>query len=244
MGVHETAENNELKSVTDCFKCGPALSALPLAPENCLALFPRATHLIKHARAPPALRTLLILRSPFSVALIRPNTHTLLFVDCACTHIYTRVYSAHTPLTQIHVLHGSILFSFPFPLLFSLGHASTPFHRSFSLSFEFLHRIGNQSLYLPFFLCSPLVVCLCLSLSFLFLVLGGCFLPCLSSLISLSTCTQARPKPLLPPSVARCRSFQLLQRQPNKCLSYSLPRRFAPLSLHSANSARVHGKTS
>lgn len=162
----------------------------------------------------------------------------------ACTHIYTRVYSAHTPLTQIHVLHGSILFSFPFPLLFSLGHASTPFHRSFSLSFEFLHRIGNQSLYLPFFLCSPLVVCLCFSLSFLFLVLGGCFLPRLSSLISLSTCTQARPKPLLPPSVARCRSFQLLQRQPNKCLSYSLPRRFAPLSLHSANSARVHGKTS
>lgn len=50
LSARSNREYNNLKSVTDCFKRGPALSAAALAPENCLALFPRATHLIKHAR--------------------------------------------------------------------------------------------------------------------------------------------------------------------------------------------------
>lgn len=117
-----TAENNESKSVTDCFKCGLALSALPLAPENCLALFPRATHLIKHARAPPALRTSLILCNlPFSA----PLSHAHSRIEHTPKSSITR--TCNTYLTQIHVLHG-FCFPFPFPLLFplvTLQHLST-----------------------------------------------------------------------------------------------------------------------
>lgn len=46
------------------------------------------------------------------------------------SRIERNTYTCNTYLTQIHVLHGSnVLFSFPFPSSFSLGHASTPFHR-------------------------------------------------------------------------------------------------------------------
>lgn len=87
----------------------------------------------------------------------------------ACTHIYTRVYSAHMLLTQIHVLHGRILFSFPFPLLFSLGHASTPFHRSFSLSLWSFCTASGTSLFIFLSFSAPLslyaYVSLCLSCS-------------------------------------------------------------------------------
>lgn len=145
---------NDLKSVTDCFKHGLALSAAALAPENCLALFPRATHLIKHARAPPVL-------SPFSLSLFRvcpPSSRYLLSRSrareqyarklvytyvCACVRTYTGARPRYARFT--------FPFCFPFPAssfpLVALQHLSlTPVPLSSFAARE------NESLYLPFFL--------------------------------------------------------------------------------------------
>lgn len=114
-----------------------------------------------------------------------------------CTR--TRVHSAHTPLTQIHVLHGRVLFSFPFPLLFplvTLQHLSTVLlslfrvfapHRepvSLSLPLFSLSRVIRVVSILPLSPPSPSAPCTC----------RGCFLPRLSlSPVSPSTRAQARP---------------------------------------------------
>lgn len=121
------------------------------------------------------------------------HTRILLFVDCTATHVHT----VHTRLlTQIHVLHGRVLFSFPFPLLFplvTLQHLSTVL---LSLSLPSFCTTSGTSLFISFFLSLPLS---CLrrlysfslspsSISLIPCTCWGCFLPRLS--LSLA---QARP---------------------------------------------------
>lgn len=139
---------NDLKSVTDCLKRGLALSVAALAPENCLVLFPCATHLIKHARfsCSPDPSHLSFFHSWRAPSLIRTIATSTPARECvrACTHTYT------------HTLYIPVLFSFPF-LFLSLGHASTPFSHPRS-SFEFCGKRVSLSSFLPPFLpVSPTV---------------------------------------------------------------------------------------
>lgn len=143
-----------MKSVTDCFKRSLALSAAALAPENCLALFPRATHLIKHARfsCSPDPSHLSFFHS-MSI-LSHSHQHHEHAGPRVCTRVYTHI---HTHIhTRTRTLYVPILFSFPF-LFLSLGHASTPFPHPRS-SFEFCGKRVSLSSFLPPFLpVSPTV---------------------------------------------------------------------------------------
>lgn len=141
LSARSNSRYNGLKSVTDCFKRGLALSAAALAPENCLVLFPRATHLIKHARFscspdPSHLSFFHSAGSPlsFTIATSTPARE--------CTRTQAHVYT--------HTLYVPVLFSFPF-LFLSLGHASTPFPHPRS-SFEFCGKRVSLSSFLPPFL--------------------------------------------------------------------------------------------
>lgn len=195
-----------------------------------------------------------------------PRSSSATSLSRLLSHIGTLTHSRieHTPkssitrtcntyLTQIHVLHvGSnasvflslspSLFFFPWSRFNTFPPPSSP------LSFEFLHRIGNQSLYLPFLLPLPSYVH---PTTRSVLVLRkkkrggggrkGCFLR--GSLSSSHPTVRHRTKALatLLPTVPRCKSFQLLQRQPNKCPTPTpCSPTLRPRSLHSANSARVH----
>jgi len=99
---------NDLKSVTDCLKRGLALSAAALAPENCLVLFPCATHLIKHARfsCSPDPSHLSFFHSCRVPSLI----HTI------ATNVYARIYTH----VHAHPLHSrSVFLSLPLPFSWS-----------------------------------------------------------------------------------------------------------------------------
>lgn len=133
-----------MKSVTDCFKRGLALSAAALAPENCLALFPRATHLIKHARfscsPDPSHLSFFHSASPLSHSHHRHE-------HAGPPSVYARVH------TRTHV-RFTFPFCFPFPspsfLLVTLQHLSL-------ILVPLSSFVVNESLYLPFFL--PFFLC-------------------------------------------------------------------------------------
>lgn len=119
----EGRKNNDAKSVTDCFKCGLALSALPLTPENCLALFPRATHLIKHARSS---RSPDLSHFPTPSRLLSPAS--------------TRSIAASTRLYTNPRLHSRSVF-LSLPLLFPWSRFNT--FRPVPL-WSFVYYIGNR----------------------------------------------------------------------------------------------------
>lgn len=222
------------------FKCGPALSALPLAPENCLALFSARDALNKTCLRLPC-RGPLSSFNPISV----PPAGARSYNNTGTGRLYTNPRSrprrvflsppSSFPLVTLQHLSPVPLSSFvlhrervSLSSLLSLRPTSTPPSLSLLLPSRLADvpvprtGVGGRVYFLP----RP----------------SACFL------------FHRRPPPrclLLP----RCRSFQLLQRQPNKCLSYSFAAAAAAVDngpdhsllsspLHSANSARVHGKTS
>lgn len=164
LSARSNSEHNDLKSVTDCFKRGLALSATALAPENCLALFPRATHLIKHARfsCSPDPSHPSFFHSMSFLSLIHQHHRVRRSRVCMCMRVcvYARVH--HTDV-HTRTLYVPVLFSFPF-LFLSLGHASTPFPHPRS-SFEFCGKRVSLSSFLPPFLPVSPTVFFSLSLS-------------------------------------------------------------------------------
>lgn len=151
-----------MKSVTDCFKRGLVLSATALAPENCLALFPRATHLIKHARfsCSPDPSHLSFFHSMTPLSLSLPHSHRyhqhaagprVCTRVCTYTYVRTRTQSA---------LYVPVLFSFPF-LLVTLQHLSlilVPLS-SFVVNESLYLRSSSLSSCVPYGFFSPFLAC-------------------------------------------------------------------------------------
>lgn len=218
LSARSHSEYNDLKSVTDCFKRGLALSAAALAPENCLALFSRATHLIIHARfscsADLSHLSFFNTASPLSFIASTPG------LAHRHTHIHTR--------THVRMLYVPTLFSFPF-LLLPLGLASTPFPHPRSSS-EFCGKRVSLSSFLS----------LCLPYGFFFLSLfcQAISRPLRSALLKVVTTVASLLYriyrfslgtifPTRSLSIPRWRNSRPLQRQPNKCLSDYLHRHFS-----------------
>jgi len=147
LSARSNSEHNDSKSVTDCFKRGLALSAAALAPENCLVLFPRATHLIKHAcfscSPDPSHLSFFHSASPLSHShhCIAPRARR----PSSVTRVYTHTHT-HTR-ARAHTLYVSFCFLFPSSsfLLVMLQHLSL-------ILVPLSSFVVNESLYLSFFL--------------------------------------------------------------------------------------------
>lgn len=172
------------------------------------------------------------------------------------SRIERNTYTCNTYLTQIHVLHGSnVLFSFPFPSSFSLGHASTPFHRPL-LSLSSFCTASGTGLFIFLSFSLPLARPYTLRPRSSRGQKKGkrrgegggvCFLPTFPrrSLLFPSTTVRHRAAshqgsclPLSPchdAKVSNCSSDSQINVSPTPCFPTLRPR-----SLHSANSARVH----
>jgi len=119
LSARSNSEHNDSKSVTDCFKRGLALSAAALAPENCLVLFPRATHLIKHAcfscSPDPSHLSFFHSASPLSHShhRIAPRARR----PASVTRVYTHTRIRARALTRF--MSRSVFFSLPLPFFWS-----------------------------------------------------------------------------------------------------------------------------